>query len=72
MSRQLDDIFDEKNTKILIYLSSGLTAKEIAPKIFLSYSATIVRMQRLMTHYDARNHLQLVCKFKDQGYEKRN
>jgi DNA-binding NarL/FixJ family response regulator len=56
MSHQLDTI----NSQILKYLSEGLTVKEIAPKVFLSYEGVNWRIDKMKERADCKNITELV------------
>lgn len=56
---------DEIDQTILTHLSEGLTAKEIADKVFLSLPSLKKRIRNLMQTTGTRNSTELVCKLKD-------
>jgi len=56
---------DIKNREILELLSTGLTRKEIAGKVFLSKNSIDKRLQKLMIETGSKNGAELACWFKE-------
>jgi DNA-binding NarL/FixJ family response regulator len=56
---------DQTNLEILKLLSEGLTAKEIAPRIFLSYETVVKRIENMKEQTGCKNRTHLVYYYKD-------
>ena len=54
---------DQTNREILEYLKQGLTLKEIAPRVYLSYDAVNARLDKLRLSQNAKNNTELVVKY---------
>lgn len=51
---------DQTNQQILEHLSNGLTAKEIAVKVFLSCRTVELRIQKMRKKTASKNSVQLI------------
>jgi DNA-binding NarL/FixJ family response regulator len=60
---------DQTNLEILKLLSEGLTAKEIAPKVFLSYETVVKRIENMKEQTGCKNRTELVFCFYHQIQE---
>ena len=58
---------DKINIQILELLSTGLTRKEIAGKVFLSHHSIKKRLTKLMSVTGSKNNAELACWFKENG-----
>jgi DNA-binding CsgD family transcriptional regulator len=61
MGIEMESIVDDKYVEILHWLSLGLSADEIAGKVYLSSIAVRARLQRLRKKFNCSNSSHLVA-----------
>jgi DNA-binding NarL/FixJ family response regulator len=61
----MNTTLDQKNMDILIHLSQGLTAKEIACKVFLAEVTVIKRIEEMKERTGTKNRTELVFHYSE-------
>lgn len=63
-----NDILDDKDVKIIYYLSKGIKTKQIPIYLHLSLSAIEKRKKNLKLYFDAKNDEELLIEAKKNGF----